>query len=144
MAVVPIHPDSTSRFQILSAFRHQLRLFLQFSEEAANNSGLQPQQYQLLLHIAGAPHDTPVTIGYVAGRLALRHNTAVELCNRCEEAGLILRKVGTPDRRSVVLALTPEGRRILDSLSEDHARELNERAPQLIRALTAIRRLHEA
>jgi hypothetical protein len=36
------------------------------------------------------------------------------------------------------LKLTPKGRRILDALSEDHARELNELAPQLIEALSAL------
>jgi hypothetical protein len=39
----------------------------------------------------------------------------------------------------VVLDLTASGRRILGVLSEDHARELYELAPRMIRALTRIR-----
>jgi DNA-binding MarR family transcriptional regulator len=74
----------------------------------------------------------------VAERLGLRHNTAVELSNRCEEAGLIRRKPGSDDRRRVLLELTLKGKRLLDSLSIDHARELNELAPQLIRTLTEL------
>ena len=54
-----------------------------------------------------------------------------------------MRKIGSPDRRCVVLALTPQGRAILDSLSEHHAQELNDRAPQLIRTLTNLRKIHE-
>jgi DNA-binding MarR family transcriptional regulator len=128
-----------AQLRTLAEFRHRLRLFLQFSENAAQRLGLQPQQHQLLLQIAGAPDGTATTVGYAAERLGLRHNTAVELSNRSEEAGLIKRKPGTDDRRRVLLELTPKGRRLLDSLSIDHALELNEFAPQLIRTLTKLR-----
>ena len=92
-----------------------------------------------MLQIAGAPDGTATTIGYVAERLGLRHNTAVELSNRSEQAGLIKRKPETDDRRRVLLQLTAKGGRLLDSLSIDHARELNELAPQLIQTLTELR-----
>ncbi len=123
---------------MLAEFRHRLRLFLQFSENAAQKLGLQPQQHQLLLQIAGAPAGSPTTIGYAAERLGLRHNTAVELCNRCEEAELIKRKTGAADRRCVLLEITPKGKRLLDSLSIDHAFELNQMAPHLIQTLTEL------
>ena len=70
--------------------------------------------------------------------LGLRHNTVVELSSRCAEFGLIKRKPGDDDRRCVLLQLTPKGKRLLDSLSIDHARELNELAPQLIRTLAEL------
>ncbi|MGD0443250.1 MAG: MarR family transcriptional regulator [Edaphobacter sp.] len=130
-----------NRLQILAEFRHQLRVFLQFSEAAATRSGLQPQQHQLLLQIAGAPEGVAATIGYAAERLGLRHNTAVELSNRCEEAGLITRIQDGTDRRCVVLELTRKGKKVLDALSTDHAHELNELAPQLVRTLTALKAL---
>jgi DNA-binding MarR family transcriptional regulator len=130
-----------AQLRTLAEFRHRLRQFLQFSENAAQKLGLQPQQHQLLLQIAGAPDCNATTIGYAAERLGLRHNTAVELSNRCQEAGLIRRKQDGDDRRCVLLELTPKGRRLLDSLSIDHARELNELAPQLIRTLTELKRV---
>jgi DNA-binding MarR family transcriptional regulator len=128
-----------AQLRTLAEFRHQLRMFLQFSESAAQKLGLQPQQHQLLLQIAGAPDGTATTVGYAAERLGVRHNTAVELSGRSEEAGLIKRKHGGDDRRRVLLELTPKGRRLLDSLSVDHALELHELAPQLIRTLTELR-----
>jgi DNA-binding MarR family transcriptional regulator len=131
--------ESTGRLQTLAEFRHQLRLFLTFSETAAQKVGLQSQQHQLLLQIAGAPDKVAATIGYVAERLGLRHNTAVELSNRCEEAGLIVRKHGGSDRRCVILSVSPKGQEVLEALSIDHARELNELGPQLIRSLAALR-----
>ncbi len=75
------------------------------------------------------------TVGYLAERLGLRHNSVVELSNRCEEAGLILRAHDQPDRRSVVLLMTAKGREVLELLAIDHARELNELAPRLLRTL---------
>jgi DNA-binding MarR family transcriptional regulator len=79
------------------------------------------------------------TIGYAAERLGLRHNTIVELSNRCEAAGLIARKQARSDRRCVLLELTPAGRKKLEALSIDHEAELNDLAPKLIRTLTALR-----
>jgi DNA-binding MarR family transcriptional regulator len=134
--------SSRARLQVLAEFRHQLRLFLHFSEAAAAKFGLQPQQHQLLLQIAGRPEGVAATVGYVAERLGLRHNSVVELSMRCEEAGLIRRTHGDNDRRCVLLELTPKGLRTLEALSLDHARELNELAPQLIRTLTAIKAAH--
>jgi hypothetical protein len=75
-------PEPAARLQIIAEFRHQLRPFLHFSETAAQNRGLQPQQHQLLLQIAGDPDKVAATIGYAAERLGLRHNTVVELSNR--------------------------------------------------------------
>lgn len=126
--------------QTLAEFRYALRQFLQFSEQRATQAGLQPQQHQLLLHLAGAPDDTETTVSYVAERLGLRHNSVVELSDRCEEAGLISREQSAADRRVVVLHLTAAGQRIIRSLSEDHERELSVHLPALMRSLSAIRR----
>jgi DNA-binding MarR family transcriptional regulator len=123
------------RIRALAEFRFTLRKFLHFSEEAATRLGLMPQQHQLLLQIAGAPEGTVTAVGYLAERLALRHHSVVELGNRCEEAGLIVRKRDPDNRRHVVLKLTAEGNRTLRRLSEDHTRELNELGPQLVAAL---------
>jgi len=92
----------------------------------------------LLLQIAGAPDGASPTIRYAAERLGLRHNTVVELIDRCEEAGLLTRVHDAADRRCVLLELSPGGRQMLDVLSTDHAKELSELAPRLIHALTAI------
>jgi DNA-binding MarR family transcriptional regulator len=136
-------PDGVSIAQLrtLAEFRYRLRMFLQFSESAAQKLGLQPQQHQLLLQIAGAAEGTATTVGFAAERLGLRHNTAVELSNRSAEAGLIRRKQGDQDRRRVLLELTAKGKRLLDSLSLEHERELDELAPQLIHTLTELKAL---
>jgi DNA-binding MarR family transcriptional regulator len=130
---------NSEMLQALAEFRHRLRLFLHFSEAATEKLGLQPQQHQLLLQIAGAHDGAAVTVSYVAERLGLRHNSTVELCNRCEEAGLLVRRHDDADRRCVLLEVSPQGQEMLESLSIDHARELNELGPQLVRALARLK-----
>jgi DNA-binding MarR family transcriptional regulator len=125
--------------KILAEFRYQLRRFLHFSEGAAIDAGLQPQQHQLLLQIAGAPVQTAVTVAYAAERLGLKHNSTVELVDRSVREGLLTRKTDAADKRRVILHLTLKGRQILRRLAGDHARELNELAPQLAHAMKQIR-----
>lgn len=130
--------DEVGLLQRLANFRHELLGFLHFSQQAAEAVGLQPQQHQLLLHLAGAPEDADPTIAYVSERLGLRHNSAVELVNRCAESGLVRRRSDAADRRRVVVRITPKGLRLLRSLAQDHARELNDLAPRMIRSLRRI------
>jgi DNA-binding MarR family transcriptional regulator len=122
----------------LADFRFELRRFLQFSENAALQAGLQRQQHQLLLQVAGAPEAIAVTIAYAAGRLGLKHNSVVELVDRSEAEGLLARIVDPVDRRRAILKLTRKGKRIMGLLAGDHARELNELAPRLAQALEHI------
>ena len=131
-------PASTTLLEALADFRYQLRTFLHFSEQAAQQIHLHPQQHQLLLQIAGAPTGTVVSIAYVADRLGLRHHSAVELVDRSVAEGLLLRTEDPADRRRVLLSITPKARRTLNTLSEYHARELRELAPLLLRSLQQI------
>jgi DNA-binding MarR family transcriptional regulator len=119
----------------LADFRYQLRAFLQFSEQAAQQVHLHPQQHQLLLQIAGSPADAIVSIAYAAERLGLRHHTVVELTDRCAAEDLLLRTEDPLDRRRVILSITAKGRHVLNTLSEYHAHELRELGPRLIRSL---------
>lgn len=123
----------------LADFRFELRSFLQFSEQAAMHAGLQPQQHQLLLQVAGAPEKTAVTIAYAAARLGLKHNSAVELVDRSEREGLLAREEDPEDRRRIQLRVTRKAENILHRLSSEHARELNVLAPGLIAALERVR-----
>lgn len=122
----------------LAEFRYRLRRFLQFSEQAATAAGLQPQQHQLLLQIAGAPAGAVPTIAYAAERLGLRHNSVVELANRSEDEGLLERISDETDARRVLLRVTPRGSLVLHKLAAHHRSELEIMGPALIEALAAI------
>jgi len=132
---MPSKPSSfepSSLVESLAEFRFELRKFLHFSEEAATAAGLQPQQHQLLLQVAGARKETSVTIAYAAKRLKLRHNTVVELVDRSAREGLLLRVPDADDLRRVLLQITPIGKKVLRKLSIDHAREITVLAPKLV------------
>ena len=123
----------------LADFRFELRSFLCFSEQAAAHNGLQPQQHQLLLQVAGAPEAATVTIAYAAARLGLKHNSVVELVDRCEHEGLLERVGDATDKRRILLRVTRKGGNVLHMLTGEHARELNVMAPGLIAALEQVR-----
>jgi DNA-binding MarR family transcriptional regulator len=131
-------PSSDSLVARLAEFRFRLRTFVQFSEQAAHAAGLQPQQHQLLLQIAGAPADALPTIAYAAERLGLRHNSVVELANRSEEEDLLERTSDEADARRVLLRVTSRGARLLHKLAAHHRSELEVMGPALIEALTRI------
>jgi DNA-binding MarR family transcriptional regulator len=131
-------PGPDLLLRTLAEFRFELRRFLLFSECAALEAGLQPQQHQLLLQVAGAPENTVVTIAYAAERLGLKHNSTVELVDRSEREGLVERKADIDDKRRAILRITRKGRSVLGRLAGDHAKELNELAPRLTRALKHI------
>lgn len=130
--------SSPSLIERLAEFRYRLRAFVQFSEQAAHANGLQPQQHQLLLQIAGAPASAVPTIAYAAERLGLRHNSVVELANRSEEEGLLERASDQSDARRVLLRITAKGSRLLQKLAAHHRSELEVMGPDLIEALTRI------
>jgi hypothetical protein len=46
---------SSSEFRALAEFRYQIRVFMNGSEAAARNAGLEPQQYLILLALRGLP-----------------------------------------------------------------------------------------
>ena len=138
--IVPIERADARLLSSLAEFRHALREFLQFSEHASVEAGIQPQQHQLMLQLAGAPEPAATTVAYVAERLGLKHNSAVELVDRSEHEGLVAREEDPADRRRAIVRLTHKGERLLDRLAGDHARELTEMAPRLIENLERVRR----
>ncbi len=119
----------------LAEFRYHIRKFLRFSERAARDAGVEPQQHQLLLAVKGMPEGVTSTIGEIAKRLHVVHHSAVELVDRLEELGLVQRRRSTIDRRQVIVSLTAKGERVLRELSVHHRRELQASGPELASAL---------
>lgn len=132
-------PKVTLReYRALAEVRHQIRRFLNFSENAARAHGIEPRQHQLLLALAGLPEGELPTIGVAAERLQIAHHSAVELASRSASAGLVVRHPSAADRRQVTLRITAKGRRILERLSVAHRDELRSAAPALLRSLTTV------
>ena len=109
---------------MLLQLRTDLRRFLRWSEEQAAAAGLTPAQHQLLLAIRGHPDRRGPTIGEIADYLLLRHNSAVGLVDRAEQAGLIRRVGDRDDGRVIRLKLAARGARALERLVRASTEEL--------------------
>lgn len=127
-------------YRQIEEFRFQIRRFLNFSETAARAAGIEPQQHQALLVLKASGTENLPTIGDIAGRLLLKHHSAVGLVDRLQALGLITRLPNPNDARQVLVRLTSKGERILHNLSMSHRTELEEMAPKLIDLLQSITR----
>ncbi|MCC2594820.1 MarR family transcriptional regulator [Pusillimonas sp. MFBS29] len=127
-------------YQTLAQFRLTLRRFYAFSEAAALQEGLKPQQHQALLAIKGISGTSLPSVGDVAEQMLIRHHSAVELINRLEQMNLVKRLADPEDGRKVRVALTPKAEETLAMLSVAHMKELDSLRPLLMKLL---RNLHK-
>ena len=111
-------------YRRLAEFRYAIRIFLEFSEQAARGAGITPQQHQALLTIRGLNPGEEAALGTLAQQLRIKHHSAVELTKRLAVRGLLRRRSDPTDRRRVLLSLTAKAERILASLSAAHLDEL--------------------
>lgn len=125
-------------YEMLAEFRATLRRFISFSEVAARKAGLTPRQHQTLLAIKGSPGKAPVSIGDLAEKLRLRHNTTVELANRLVAAKLVSRVADPVDKRRIWLKVAAKGEARLATLSAIHLNDLRGMREVLQRLLRQI------
>ena len=104
-------------------FRHQLRLFERFTQEACDQQEITLTQYLLLLQVKGRPDRDWALVRELSDCLVLRHNTTVELVSRCEAAQLVRREQDPDDLRKVRVMLTPRGGRIVEKIARHHLEE---------------------
>jgi DNA-binding MarR family transcriptional regulator len=126
---------SDREYRALAQVRSGLRRFLRFSEDAAREAGTTPAQHQLLLAVRGFPGPHAPVVGDVAEALQLRHHSAVELLDRAERAGLVVR-TPDPDLRRHQVMLTAAGRELLEELTVAHRAELRRLRTQMVDLLT--------
>jgi len=125
-------------FQAMAELRYEIRRFLRFSENAARQAGVEPQQHQLMLAIRGLPRQVKPTIGALAERMQLQHHSTVELIDRLVDRGFICRLRATDDRRQVLVKLTREGEDFLKGLSLHHLEELQTVGPKFVKILQSL------
>ncbi|MBZ5524098.1 MAG: MarR family winged helix-turn-helix transcriptional regulator [Acidobacteriia bacterium] len=131
-------PLTATEYVALAEFRYQLRRFMRHMEEHARNLGHHPQQYQVLLAIKGLPRGQAPTIGAIAERMQLNHNSIVELIDRCEARNLLRRARAGDDRRLVTLAITPEGEQVLRLQASAARQELQSVGPILAESISKL------
>ena len=129
---------SKTEIETLAQFRYALRQFLRFSERAAREAGVSPQQHQLLLTIKGMHGRTWANVAEIAERLQVSHHAAVALVTRAQNLRLVKRTQGKEDRRTVQVSLTAKGEDLIERLSELHHEELGRLSQILLKQLQAI------
>ena len=113
-------------YQVLADFRYTMRCFFRFSEEAAGQMGLTPQQHQALLFIRASRNGPGVTVGALAEWLQIKPHSATELSNRLEAAQLVERQQDPKDRRRTLISLSTRGLELLERLTQVHRKELQQ------------------
>lgn len=124
-----------AEYVALAEFRYQLRRFSRNMEEQVRALGVNPQQYQVVLAIRGLPAGQAPTVGRLAERMQLNHNSMVELVDRCEQAGLLERTRSAADRRQVTLTITGRGDTLLRKLGAAAREELRDSGPSLVKSV---------
>jgi DNA-binding MarR family transcriptional regulator len=130
-------PLSLKDYRALAEIRRGMRQFMEFSAEAAHDSGLTPAQHQALLAIKGMPQ--PVTVGALADWLGIKPHSAVGLVDRLTRIQLVARIADAKDRRRVYLRLKPRAERKLAALSRVHRAELRRFSRALAPLLKVLR-----
>jgi DNA-binding MarR family transcriptional regulator len=129
---------TTAEYQALAELRYQIRRFVREGDGVARASGLEPQQYLLLLAIRGLPPSEEATIRALADRLALKHHSVVELIDRLETHGYVRRNRSRDDRRRVLVSLLPRGEKLLEQVARHRISELRSSGTALVNAISSL------
>lgn len=127
-----------SEYAALAELRYRIRQFIRGSDAAAEEAGLEPQQYQMLLAIRALPGEDKATIGQLARRLLIRHHSAVGLIDRLEAHGYVRRDRSRGDQRQVSVSLLPSGQRALGRVVRQRLHELRGSGHALVGAISVI------
>lgn len=78
-------------------------------------------QYRALVVLAGRG---PQNAGALAAALGVHASTMTRMCDRLVAKSLVTRRASSSNRREVVVALTPSGRRIVRSVTDRRTTEI--------------------
>ncbi len=116
-------PLDDAVFAAHANFRRTLREFLRFSERAARQAGVTPEQHQMLLAIRGAARPW-MLVGEIATALMVAPHSALGLVERAAAAGLVHKERDPDDHRKVRVSLTPAADILIRDLTLAHGAEL--------------------
>jgi DNA-binding MarR family transcriptional regulator len=91
--------------------------------------------------VMAARNERGIPLKDLAAEMMLAPNGAVQLVDRMVKQDLVRREPSPTDRRSVLLVLTPQGRRTLRRLATNHVAELLTQRAHLIASLDHLEQL---
>lgn len=110
--------DKHPYFVSVAQARYVLRKVFRIVEEQAKKSGLDPLAHQLLIQIYGSPEMT-LQVSQIANRLDITPSFSSSLVRMLVEKGLVERRRAEHDQRVTYVAITPQGRELLDAIDEN-------------------------
>ena len=93
----------------------------QLAERSIGNTGLGLTDFAALEALL---HKGPLTISEIQDKVLLASGSMTAAIDRLEKRGLVVRKSTARDRRTRVVQLTAQGKRLAVSCFEKHARDL--------------------
>jgi DNA-binding MarR family transcriptional regulator len=127
-----------AEYRALAELRYRIRLFLREGDAQARATGLEPQQYLLLLVLRGLPVGADATIRTLAERLVLKHHSVVELVDRLASHGYVRRMRSREDRRKVLVSLLPRGVKLVERVARERISELRSSGVRLVTAIDTL------
>ncbi len=97
------------------------RAVSQIAERSIEQAGLCLTDFAALEALL---HKGPLTITEIQAKVLLASGSMTAAVDRLEKKGLVVRTPAPSDRRAKVLELTPEGRRVVETVFRRHAAEL--------------------
>jgi len=108
------------------------------SRVSANITGLEPQQYQMVLALRALSREHEASISSIAERLLIRHSSSVDLIDGLVAQRYVRRDRSRGDHWQVSVIVLPRGQRALERVVRDRLHELRDSGHALIAALAAI------
>jgi len=115
------HSDITASRVWLVMMKSYRALSL-LAERSIANTGLCLTDFAALEALL---HKGPLTISEIQEKVRLASGSMTAAVDRLEKLGLIVRKASPSDRRSRIVELTTEGKRLAASSFEQHARDID-------------------
>ncbi len=97
------------------------RAVSQIAERSVEQAGLCLTDFAALEALL---HEGPLTITEMQAKVLLHSGSMTAAVDRLEKKSLVVRTPAPGDRRAKVLELTPEGRRVVETIFRRHAAEL--------------------
>src|SRR5258708_33915772 len=105
---------------VMARSHHALRLL---AEQSITNAGLCLTDFAALEALL---HKGPLTISAIQNKVLLASGSMTAAIDRLEERGLVVRKSTSSDRRTRIVELTAQGKRVAVQDFEKHARDPEE------------------
>jgi DNA-binding MarR family transcriptional regulator len=129
--------DAADGMALVTSIVRAQQLFLGRIESLLRPFGLTFARYEVLRLLAFSRRGV-LPVGRVGERLQVHPASVTNAVQRLEDAGLVERRANPDDGRSVLAAITPAGRELVERCTDVLNREVFERVPLAARERTEV------